>query len=187
MTPRPLSAGITPPSSLLRAHASVRNPPAAYGRCLGRRILAGCCQPLLGDGPSRRYLRKSFPRCLDPYPGGPDGAHARFFPSGIGLRHVASGSATHHNPHHDFRADPNFGAAVIRLPSGPWVCSPPRSFPPLCPASFAVTLGSGVPSSRFPLALSPAPVAWSPLSHRAAVAFPSEHIAARYLTAHRIC
>ena len=33
-------------------------------------VLAGCCQPLLGIGPSRRYLRKSFPRCLDPYPGG---------------------------------------------------------------------------------------------------------------------
>ena len=33
-------------------------------------VFAGCCQPLLGIGPSRRYLRKPFPRCLDPYPGG---------------------------------------------------------------------------------------------------------------------
>ena len=35
-----------------------------------RRVFAGCCQSLLGDGPSRRYLRKSISGCLDPYPGG---------------------------------------------------------------------------------------------------------------------
>ncbi len=33
-------------------------------------VFAGCCQPLLGHGPSRRYLCKSFPGCLGPYPGG---------------------------------------------------------------------------------------------------------------------
>src|SRR5262249_57662375 len=32
-------------------------------------VCAGCCQPLLGEGPSRRYLCASFPACLDPYPG----------------------------------------------------------------------------------------------------------------------
>ena len=31
-------------------------------------------------GPSQRYLHESFPRCLDPYPGGPHGARTRFFP-----------------------------------------------------------------------------------------------------------
>jgi hypothetical protein len=87
------SAGITPPSSLLRAHAPDQLPPIAYGRGLGRWVFAGCRQSLLGDGPSRRYLRKSFPRCLDPYPGAPHGASARFFPGGIGLPRVANGSA----------------------------------------------------------------------------------------------
>jgi len=62
--------GITLSSSLIRAHAPDQLPPARF--CLGFRswVFAGCCQPLLEDGPSRRYLRKSLPRCLDPYPGG---------------------------------------------------------------------------------------------------------------------
>src|SRR5262245_8262354 len=33
-------------------------------------VLAGCCEPLLHLAPSQRYLRRSFPRCLDPYHGG---------------------------------------------------------------------------------------------------------------------
>ena len=51
-------------------------------------VCAGCRKSLLGHGPSRRCLRESFPRCLDPYPGGSSGAHARSFPEDIGLRHV---------------------------------------------------------------------------------------------------
>ena len=43
-------------------------------------VFAGCCQSLLEDGPSRRYLCESFPTCLDPYPGCPYGASTRFFP-----------------------------------------------------------------------------------------------------------
>ena len=43
-------------------------------------VFAGCCQSLLEDGPSRRYLCESFPTCLDPYPGCPYGAFTRFFP-----------------------------------------------------------------------------------------------------------
>ena len=50
---------------------------------------------LLDDGGSRRYLRESFPRCLDPYPGGSPGAYARCFPEDIGLRRVGTGSARH--------------------------------------------------------------------------------------------
>ena len=33
-------------------------------------VFAGCCQPLLDEGPSRRYLCESFLGCLDPYPAG---------------------------------------------------------------------------------------------------------------------
>ena len=48
---------------------------------------------LLDPGPSRRYLCESFPRCLDPYPGGSFGAFTRFFPKNIGLHRLGSGSA----------------------------------------------------------------------------------------------
>jgi len=43
------------------------------------------CQPLLGLGPSRRHLRKSFPRCLSPDPGRSHGALTCFFPYVVGL------------------------------------------------------------------------------------------------------
>ena len=43
-------------------------------------VFAGCCQPLLRDGPSRRYLYESFLGCLTPYHGAIYGAHTRFFP-----------------------------------------------------------------------------------------------------------
>ena len=45
------------PSFIARTDSCARpNPLSAYGRCLGRRVFAGCRQPLLEDGPSRRYL-----------------------------------------------------------------------------------------------------------------------------------
>ena len=56
-------------------------------------VFAGCCQPLLRDGPSRRYLCHSFPACLDPYSGCSQGARARCFPKDIGLPRVRTGSA----------------------------------------------------------------------------------------------
>jgi hypothetical protein len=58
-------------------------------------VCAGCCQPLLGEGPSRRYLCVSFPACLDLYPGGSCGAPTRFFPHDSGLPPVRTGSALH--------------------------------------------------------------------------------------------
>jgi hypothetical protein len=122
--------GVTPSSSLLRAHAPILCPPAAYGQNLGRQVCAGCHQPLLDIGPSQRYLHESFPRCLDPYPGGPHGARTRFFPQGIGLPHFLTGSALHKVPDNDFSPGIDFEAAAILSCSGLWVCSPPRSFPP---------------------------------------------------------
>lgn len=124
------SAGITPPSSLLLAHAPVLSPPAAYGQSLGQRVCAGCGQPLLDIGPSQRFFHESFPRCLDPYPGGPHGALTRFFPQDIGLPHFLTGSALHKIPDNDFRPGIDFEAAAIHSCSGLRVCSPPRSFPP---------------------------------------------------------
>lgn len=58
--------------------------------------------PLLEVGPSRRYLRESFLGCLDPYPGCPRGACARFFPQGIGLPPFLTGSALGKVPYNDF-------------------------------------------------------------------------------------
>jgi len=82
------------------------------------------------SGPSQRYLHESFPRCLDPYPGGPHGARTRFFPQGIGLPHFLTGSALHMIPDNDFGPRFNFGAAAILSCSSLRVCSPPWSFPP---------------------------------------------------------
>jgi len=94
-------------------------------------ILAGCCEPLLHLGLSRRYLCKSFLGCLNPYHGGWQSALTRFFPCHIGLPQKSTGSAV-----------PRYSAQ--RLQSGEVLrgCShliifrppsllPPRSFPPL--------------------------------------------------------
>ena len=86
--------GVTPSSPLVRAHAPDQNPPTDFGLDLLRWVLAGCYQPLLGDGPSRRYLCESFPWCLDPYPGGFCGAPTRFFPQNIGLPRETTGRLT---------------------------------------------------------------------------------------------
>jgi hypothetical protein len=48
--------GVTPSSSLIRAHAPDHRPPRASGKPVVRAVFAGCRQSLLGDGPSRHYL-----------------------------------------------------------------------------------------------------------------------------------
>jgi hypothetical protein len=97
---------------------------------LFKMVFAGCCVPLLEGGRSRRYLRESFPRCLDPYPGGPCGARARYFPLGVGLPPFLTRSALHNIRTTTSVRSLVFEAAVIHSCSGPRVCSPPRSFPP---------------------------------------------------------
>ncbi len=84
--------GIAPSSSLMLAHASDQNPPTGSSS-LCRWVFAGCCQSLLGDGPSRRYLCESFPGCKDPYRGGSQVAFTRCFPCDIGLPQVPTRSA----------------------------------------------------------------------------------------------
>ena len=91
-TSRVPSTGVTPPSLLPRTHAPILHPPSA-SVCLVRRVFAGCSQPLLGIGPSQRYLCESFSACLNPYPGYPCGALARFFPQDNGLPGVGTRSA----------------------------------------------------------------------------------------------
>jgi len=48
-------------------------------------VFAGCCQPLLGVGPSRHYLCNPCAGAWTPTPQCPPGAFARFFPEGNGL------------------------------------------------------------------------------------------------------
>jgi hypothetical protein len=90
------SKGATPSSSLLRAHAPDHHPPLKLrAPHLYSGVFAGCCPPLLDVGLSRRYLRASFPTCLDLYPGASPGAPPRFFPGDLGLHHLGIGSAPH--------------------------------------------------------------------------------------------
>jgi hypothetical protein len=122
--------GITLSSSLIRAHAPDQLPPPHFGLGLAPWVLAGCCQPLLGDGPSQRYLRKSFPRCLDPYPGGTLWCVRPFLPIQHRPSPHNSWVGSHNEPYSDFTTGVYFGAAVIPSCSGPQVCSPPRSLLP---------------------------------------------------------
>ena len=124
---------------------------------LGLGVCAGCCEPLLRRGPSRRYLCVSVPRCMDPYPGGVVGARTHCFPTTIGLPPVLMGSASRVNPFSDFRTGGAVGAAVIHACSGLEVCCHPGR------------------SHR------------STLQYWAAVAYTSEQHTGRYLPVHRIC
>jgi hypothetical protein len=68
-------------------------PSSCLGKPLVHQVFAGCCQPLLRVGPSRRYLCESFLTCLDPYPGCSCGALTRFFPQDNGLPDAKTRSA----------------------------------------------------------------------------------------------
>ena len=86
------------------------NPSLRLRYNLGRWVFAGCCQPLLGVGPSRRYLCESFPTCLDPYPGCSCGARTRYFPQDNGLPNVRIWSArslsqSWHYPYSNFSTE----------------------------------------------------------------------------------
>ena len=74
------SEGVTPPSSLLRTHAPVPLVLLSFGLSFVRGVFAGCYQPRLPAGPSRRYLCESFLACLVPCHGGPTGCACLFLP-----------------------------------------------------------------------------------------------------------
>ena len=121
-------------------------------------VFAGCRQSLLQDGPSRRYLRNSFPRCLDPYPGASPGALTRFFPGDVGLHRKSTGSATREHPYRDFCTGMVSGLqSFVYLQASRFACHPDRSY------------------RRVPNRLG------------AAVTFTSEHLTVCYLPVPRIC
>jgi hypothetical protein len=135
----PSGRRVPPPArTLLPGHGSYRlmrqSRPALpyFGLSLVRGVSAGCDQPLLLAGPSRRYLCESFPACLGPCHGGPVECTCLFLPP----RHRPSpvhyrGRLPAFPRQNDFMTDPFFETAAISLCSGPQVCSPPRSFLPL--------------------------------------------------------
>jgi len=89
---RTTSEGVTPPSSLIWAHATAQNPPVLFDYLISR-VFAGCCQSLLGDGPSRRYLCNPCMGAWTLTPGCLSGASVRFFPESYSLTLVAPSSA----------------------------------------------------------------------------------------------
>ena len=130
----------SPARTLLLGHRSYglirQSPPAplSFGLSLVRGVSAGCYQPLLPAGPSRRYLCESFPGCLGPCHGGFAECTCLFLPprhrpSPISL----SRSAFPRLPSKRFLDAALFETAAISLCSGPQVCSPPRSSLPLRP------------------------------------------------------
>jgi hypothetical protein len=82
------------PSFIAHTGSCARPKPSCFLQPqLGQQVFAGCRRPLLGDGPSRRYLCNLCigawtltPRCLF-------GALTRFFPKNIGLTLVVRSSA----------------------------------------------------------------------------------------------
>jgi hypothetical protein len=64
MVSRTMSERVTSPSSLLPAHAPDQSPPHASVSPSYIRYFAGCCEPLLGDGLSRRVGIGPLPRSV---------------------------------------------------------------------------------------------------------------------------
>src|SRR5207237_1656555 len=103
--------------------------PSAH--CLVRGVFAGCYQPRLLAGSSRRYCLRVFPRMSEPCPGGPTECPCLVLPQchrpSPGIDRVGfpllSANATFHGG--------DFGAAAISLRSGLLVCLPPGSLLPL--------------------------------------------------------
>ena len=105
-------------------------PSSCLGDILGHQVCAGCGQPRLGRGPSRRYAAHLSLRAWPPTPAALE-VHlpvsslktAAFPPFGPGRRSTISGQRLQYGAH--------FEAAVIPSCSGPQVCSPPRSLLPI--------------------------------------------------------
>ena len=89
---RPLRRSVLPgrlrgryPSVVARTGSCARPPSSVRLGSPRRQVFAGCCRPLLEDGPSRHY---SCTPCVGAWthtPPPPSGALAHFFPVGIGL------------------------------------------------------------------------------------------------------
>ena len=122
--------GVTPSSSLVRAHAPDHPLPAPPVSRVVRAVFAGCRQSLLGDGPSRHYLCDPCAGARTHTPPRSSAAHVRSFTEDTGLTPRETGSTRESIPTWQLRWGANFVAAVIRLPSGSCTRSAPRLLPP---------------------------------------------------------
>ena len=93
-------------------------------------VLAGCGQPLLGGGLSRRYLCHPWGGAWTLTPPRSSGASTRYFPEDIGLTLESRGSARRKIPAKQLEQGGYFGAAVINSCSGSPTCLAPRLRPP---------------------------------------------------------
>jgi hypothetical protein len=124
-------------------------------QCLWLQVFAGCCQPLLRNGPSRRYLCRSFCTCLDPYSGSPQGAFPVSSPGTLAFPALEPGRRITKPP-----TATSVGLVISKL----------QSFTNVQTRTFARHTGSTHPCT---------------FRCRAAVAFPSAHITVRYLPVQR--
>ena len=89
------SEDITPRSSLLQTHSSIpRGSPLLRPFGLVRGVFAGCYQPLLPAGSSRRYSANLSSDAWSHVPAVPQSAFTCFFLCVIGLPRVGIGSAS---------------------------------------------------------------------------------------------
>ena len=118
-----MSASVTPPFSLIPAHAPNLHPLASFSPTCGYHVplvFAGCYVPLLEVGPSRRYLHSLCVGAWTLTPRRLFGAVTRFFPKNIGLTLDLRGSARSDSRHnttlvaHAFRGCSHF--VMFRLP-----------------------------------------------------------------------
>ena len=96
-----------------------------------RLVFAGCCQSLLGDGPSRRYLCNPCMGAWTLTPRCSFGALTRSFPKNIGLTLDLRRSAHQTTPAMQLQQGTLFEVAVIPLCSGSHARQAPRLLPPL--------------------------------------------------------
>jgi hypothetical protein len=92
-------------------------PPASVS--LFRQVFAGCYEPLLEDGPSRRHLHGPCTGAWVRTPPRPNGVLVRFFPLGIGLPLGSRGSARERSRNAAFRGGVFRGcnhSVMFRLP-----------------------------------------------------------------------
>ena len=103
----------------------------SFGLSLVRGVFAGCYQPRLPTGPSRRYLCESFLGCLVPCHGGPTGCACLFLPRCHRPSPTEVWVGFPLYPRTRFFRGAFFDAADISLCSDLRVCSSPRSLLPL--------------------------------------------------------
>ena len=126
-TSRVASEGVTPPSSLLRAHAPDQNPPRASESSLCTRSLqvavSPCWEMALPD-----VISRPLRRCSDPYPAArSSAAFVRCFTEHTGLTPRETGS-TPQDPH----TATSVGSRISRLQSFDYLRAPTLARPPGC-------------------------------------------------------